>query len=85
MLEKCGTDEYNMKTDPRTSGDGPHGRSMSKSNCARPPHERGWTSDGYADLEVEIQTPARAGMDPDRMLFKSPSVTDPRTSGDGPF
>ena len=50
-----------------------------------PPHSRGWTLAGQADIEPHVVSPALAGMDRLRMIPKQPGIGFPRTRGDGPL
>ena len=49
-----------------------------------PPHARGWTDTEFAADEVDVGSPARAGMDPHRGVPRGGPEGLPRTRGDGP-
>ena len=69
---------------PRTRGDGPLLRSLSRRMLMASPHTRGWTHAPSEQLPVAVGFPAHAGMDP---ATPAPAPTDsrlPRTRGDGP-
>ena len=69
---------------PRTRGDGPGSELASRAAFAFPPHARGWTAfHPLRPLDVLV-SPARAGMDLDRVLRGRPVRCFPRTRGDGP-
>ena len=70
---------------PRTRGDGPETRALAESYAAFPPHARGWTDEGPQNNVRAAVSPARAGMDPCRLLYFSLIRRFPRTRGDGPL
>src|SRR5690606_18872137 len=73
-----------VKTLPRTRGDGPYEEETGEVLFASPPHARGWTLlSGYIAAEC-VLSPARAGMDLLMISAISPVPSLPRTRGDGP-
>ncbi len=69
---------------PRTRGDGPAGYGGGGVVPGSPPHPRGWSAHGAADL-VRLQVaPAPAGMVLPTPMHHGGMVSRPRTRGDGP-
>src|SRR5690606_34008137 len=73
-----------VKTLPRTRGDGPLFAWGAYDSSPSRPHARGWTLAGEGVPVVVHLSPARAGMDPNRLSRYDPMVPLPRTRGDGP-
>ena len=69
---------------PRTRGDGPSTSSPINWYGAYPPHARGWTAGEERFTATSRVSPARAGMDPKRVVTPLPLISIPRTRGDGP-
>ncbi len=49
-----------------------------------PPPARGWTQGGYWEMDAQLGSPARAGMDPRLPGLGSVALWLPRPRGDGP-
>ena len=69
---------------PRASGDGPRQWARSANLTRAAPRERGWTQPSDTHARHDQGCPARAGMDPGRVLRVGSTVRLPRASGDGP-
>ena len=69
---------------PRTRGDGPAGQARASREALCSPHARGWTGPRLRWLTSSSVFPARAGMDRPSPLGARPSISVPRTRGDGP-
>ncbi len=70
---------------PRTRGDGPTIILPDGSQSEAPPHTRGWTAWAQARANLDVGSPAHAGMDPCRLRRTSRRIRLPRTRGDGPL
>ena len=69
---------------PRTRGDGPFWPIVYPHVRQAPPHTRGWTLSDWNSCSWAYGSPAHAGMDPRRGLFRCQGPRLPRTRGDGP-
>ena len=69
---------------PRTRGDGPSTRVVTRAKMVDSPHPRGWTLFHSVDLFRLLGFPAPAGMDLIPSSCRRDSARIPRTRGDGP-